>query len=94
MDYHGESMSAQKRSEASNRVRVYREQLGLTQLDLCRSALVSQATLKRLEAGDAPVSRVMKFRVLNALNKTRTTQNRQPLGFGDVFPNDPDPFQV
>jgi hypothetical protein len=82
------------RSLPRNLVRAFREELGLNLFELCSKARISEATLKRMEAASAPVSRLMKFKVLKALNKIRNSQNQAELGFSDVFPNEPNPFDL
>ena len=69
-----------------NNLRRLRTLNGLTQKNLCDISKISPATIRGIETRKRTVSAVLKYRVVNALNRHLKSEYK----FRDVFPNDID----
>jgi DNA-binding XRE family transcriptional regulator len=70
----------------SNRVHEFREELGLSKVDLGRLANLSEKTIARIERQQKGFRTVTYRRVLNGLNRMRRREGHKELSFEDVFP--------
>lgn len=70
----------------STKVHDYREELGLSKVDLARLANLSEKTIARIERRQMGFRAVTYRKIFNGLNKARRREGHKELSFEDVFP--------
>jgi predicted transcriptional regulator len=71
---------------SSNRTHEYREELGLSKVELARLASLSDKTIARVERSEQRFRSVTYRRIFNALNKARREEGLAELVYEQVFP--------
>ena len=71
----------------ANNVKRYREELGLSKVDLAGLAKLSDKTIARIERQQQRFRTVTYQRVLLGLNRARRQNSLKELSYEDVFPS-------
>jgi predicted transcriptional regulator len=70
----------------TNNLHQYREELGLSKVDLARLAELSDKTIARIEKKKEVFRSITYRRIFNALNKVRRKEGLSELDFEQLFP--------